>query len=200
MKPAIIFGYIILFFLIQTAQGCNDAPESKKITSDSTVFVKPNDDVKSSTTGDEQLFRKTLSSFKEHVKGENKAKLSSLFYFPLQTTPQWTNDELKNTTFAPKEGLINQTEFLTYFDDVFTKEAVKLIQASTEEDLSEIDKATLENYYQTLQQITDKGSALYELQKQYTEDNGKETSFGFVFGKVGGIYKVISYYRPWPLK
>jgi hypothetical protein len=118
----------------------------------------------------------------------------------LQTLPQWTNDELKSSSVTPQEGMINQTEFLTCFDDIFTKDAVKLIAASKEDDLSEIEKNTSENYYLTLQKLTDKGSTLFELQKQYPQDNGQETSFGFVFGKIRGAYKIISYYRPWPLK
>jgi hypothetical protein len=123
-----------------------------------------------------------------------------MFYFPLQTLPQWTNDEVKGKLVNTNEGLITEAEFSQYINDIFTKDAIKLIHASGEDDLSEIDKTSTENYYLILKQLTDNGSTLYEFEKQYAEDNGKETSFGFVFGKVKGAYKVISYYRPWPLK
>ena len=200
MKPLKTFGcYFVLLLFLQAAEGCSGSTANSASSSD-TAVQKDAPIAGKQNTSDEALFRQFLARFKAAVTAKNKAQLTTLFFFPLQTAPQWTNDELKNTTVTPKESQIGQKEFLTYFDDIFTKDAVKLIPASTEDDLSEIDKATTESYYKTLQQVTDKSSTLYELQKQYTEDNGKETSFGFVFGRVGGAYKIISYYRPWPLK
>ena len=201
MKPFKNLGYyIVLLLLVQTAQGCAGGQSSNASPAATTVINKDTAAVNTPVLGDEEQFRSFLAKFKSTVKTKNREAIAKFFHFPLQTLPQWTNDELKNSTITPQEGLINQTEFSTYFDDIFTQDAVKLIPASKEDDLSEIEKTTPENYYKTLQQVTDKGSTLYELQKQYTEDNGKETSFGFVFGKVGGTYKVISYYRPWPLR
>jgi hypothetical protein len=199
MKPFKKFGYYMsLLLIMQTAYGCSGKPKN----GNSSIAVGKKDLIASSTVAvkDEEQFRSFLKKFKSVIKGKNKAAIAALFHFPLQTLPQWTNDELKNTTITPQEGLINQTEFLNYFDDIFTRDAVRLIPVSKEDDLSEINKTTPENYYKTLQQLTDRGSTLYELQKQYTEDNGTETLFGFVFGRVKGNYKVISYYRPWPLK
>ncbi|RYE27447.1 MAG: hypothetical protein EOP45_01180 [Sphingobacteriaceae bacterium] len=193
--------YIVLLILTQTAQGCSDRQRGNEKTPTVTLVVnKEAAGSKTLSTEDEEQFRSVLSKFKSVVKFKNKEAITAFFHFPLQTLPQWTNDELKNLTVKPQYGLIKQKEFSTYFDDIFTNDAIKLIPASKEDDLSEIEKSTTENYYITLQKLTDKGSALYELQKQYTQDNGQETSFGFVFGKVGGTYKIISYYRPWPLK
>ena len=192
--------HIALLLLVQTALGCNNKqPKNQEPAKSASAFNKPTA-TNAESTGDEQLFRSCLAKFKNAVKVKNKTEIKSLFNFPLQTLPQWTNDEVKNSTIRPQDGMIKQSEFSTYFDDIFTKDAVKLIVASKEDDLSEIEKNTSENYYITLQQVTDKGSTLFELQKQYAQDNGQETSFGFVFGKVRGTYKIISYYRPWPLK
>ncbi|MFD1257995.1 hypothetical protein ACFQ3S_14395 [Mucilaginibacter terrae] len=191
--------YFALLFLVQTAQGCVGKQQTHAST-DSTPVINKNPAIRVNTIGDEQLFRNCLAKFKTVVKVKNKAAITAFFNFPLQTLPQWTNDELKNSTIMPQEGLIKQAEFSTYFNDIFTKDAIKLIAASKEDDLSEIEKKTSENYYITLKQVTDKGSILFELQKQYTQNNGQETLFGFVFGKVRGTYKIISYYRPWPLK
>ena len=93
-----------------------------------------------------------------------------------------------------------QSEYPQYANVFFSADALRLIPKSKEDDLSEIDKDTPENYYKTIAKVTDKGSKLYELQQQYVQDNGKETSYGFVFGKVRGQYKIISYYCPWPVK
>lgn len=185
--------------MIQVGYGCNGLPAdgsgSVKHAHQKTANINSNNKL-----SDEQQFRQFLRQFKNAVKTKNKTKLSTLFNFPLQTMPQWSNEDLVNSKLAPQEGLISRKDFSTYFNDIFTTDAIKLIPESGEDDLSEIDKTTTENYYKTLQQITDKGSTLFEMQKQYVQNNGSETSFGFVFGKVGGNYKVISYNRPWPLK
>jgi len=154
----------------------------------------------SAKNNDEQQFREFLKKFKVAVKKGDKIQLKTMFYFPLQTLPQWTAEDLKATTVNPAEGLVSITEYPKYEGTIFSKDALRLIPQSREEDLSEIDNATTENYYNTLKKATDKGSILYELQQQYEQKNGKETSYGFVFGKIKGQYKVISYFCPWPLK
>jgi hypothetical protein len=192
--------YIALLLLAQTAQGCTGKQKETSSLANSAEVVEKPLAAGVKTISDEQLFRACLAKFKNAIKLKNRGAITAIFNFPLQTLPQWTNDELKNATIIPQDGMIKQAEFLNYFDDIFTKDAVRLIATSKEDDLSEIEKDTPENYYITLQKVTDKGSTLYELQKQYTQDKGQETSFGFVFGKVRGTYKIISYYRPWPLK
>ncbi len=149
---------------------------------------------------DEQQFRAFLKKFKTAVKTGDKTQLKTMFYFPLQTQPQWTAEDMKSTTINPAEGLVSVAEYPKYEGTIFSKDALRLIPQSREDDLSEIDNTTTENYYITLKKATDKGSTLYELQQQYAQKNGKETSFGFVFGKVKGQYKILSYFCPWPLK
>ncbi|MGN8070325.1 hypothetical protein [Mucilaginibacter sp. SG564] len=149
---------------------------------------------------DEQQFRAFLKKFKEAAKKHDKIQLKMMCCFPLQTLPQWTAEDMKATTINPAEGLISATEYPIYEGAIFSKDALRLIPLSKEDDLSEIDPATQDNYYNTLKKATDKGSKLYELQQQYEQKNGKETSYGFVFGKIKGQYKVISYFCPWPLK
>jgi len=200
MKPRTIGCCSFLILLVSILHGCAGEVNS------STTKLNPIDSAPQRTASykgkvsDEVLFRKFLQAFKGEVKSKNKARIATLFHFPLQTSPQWTNDEMKNTTATFNEGLINSAEFTTYFDDIFSKDAVKLILTSTDDDIAEIGSNTVEGYYTTLQKLTDRKSTLYEMERQYTESNGKETSFGFVFGKVSGHYKIISYFRPWPLK
>jgi hypothetical protein len=195
---------IIITLLLPAVYACNgNVAGNKKGDSSTTTKVKDTVAVSAvveNATNDEHQFRLFFTKFKDAVKANNKTKLTTMFSFPLQTLPQWTNDELKSNPVNIQDGLVTGNEFSQYYGDDFTKDVIKLIPASKEDDLSEIDKTTAENYYLTLKEVTDKGSTLYELEKQYTEDDGKETSFGFVFGKVKGAYKVISYYRPWPLK
>nr|WP_067057347.1 hypothetical protein [Mucilaginibacter sp. L294] len=205
MKRLTYIRLIIIALLLPVVYACNGNATGNKKADSATTAINAKDTaavspIAESTGTDEQQFRLFFTKFKDAVKAGNKAQLTQMFSFPLQTLPQWTNDEVKSNPVNAKDGLITANEFPQYYGDIFTKDAVKLIPASKEDELSEIDKSTAENYYLTLKEVTDKGSTLYELEKQYTENNGKETSFGFVFGKVKGAYKVISYYRPWPLK
>lgn len=149
---------------------------------------------------DDKVFKLFLKHFKEAVKKADQSQLKTMLHFPLQTLPQWTSEDLKNGSVNLTEGLITVTEYPTYASIIFNKDAIKLIPKSTDDNLSEIDNNITENYYTTIKKITDKGSTLYELQQQYEQKNGKETSYGFVFGKIKGQYKVISYFCPWPLK
>jgi hypothetical protein len=185
---------------VQLSYGCYHADQrSNKVETISAVNQAVGLKEKQHLT-DEQLFKQFLQKFKIQVKQHNKAALALLFYFPLQTDPQWTNEDRKARNINAKEGLISKTQFFEYADDIFPAGVSKLISFSKEDDLAEIDRTSPESYYQSLIKITDKGSKVYELEKQYVQDNGQETSFGFVFGKINGSYKVISYYRPWPLK
>ena len=187
--------------LLQFNCGCHAKPGNSKQPSASTVATTRTVQEAPAPKGtDEQQFRQFLQQFKVAVRQKNKQTVINLFNFPLQTTPQWTNEDLANMPVNPAEGLVDKSEFVNYYNDIFTADAVRLIPKSREDELSEIERTTSENYYQTVAKVTDQRSKLYELQIQYAQDNGKETSFGFVFGKVKGNYKVISYYRPWPLK
>ncbi|MBD1391654.1 hypothetical protein [Mucilaginibacter glaciei] len=205
MKRLTVYArFVIIASLIPVMYACNGSEAGNRKRDSATVAIS-NDTVAAryatkDTGTDEQQFRLFFEKFKSAAKANGKTQLVQMFNFPLQTLPQWTNDELKSNPVDVKSGLITVNEFPQYYGDIFTRDALKLIPLSKEDDLSEIDKTTAENYYLTLKVITDKGSTLYELEKQYTEDNGKETSFGFVFGRVNGTYKVISYFRPWPLK
>ncbi|PTQ98179.1 hypothetical protein C8P68_103339 [Mucilaginibacter yixingensis] len=149
---------------------------------------------------DELLFRKFLVVFKNTVKQRNLTQLAGMFNYPVQTLPQWNNEDLRNTNINRADGLMDRPELQKHIDVIFSKDAVELIPRSTDENLSQIDKTTPEDYYKRLRQATDKGSTLYELNMHYTQDNGKETEFGFVFGRVAGNYKILSYYSAWPLK
>lgn len=149
---------------------------------------------------DELLFRKFLVLFKLAVKPKNLAQLANMFNYPVQTLPQWNNEDLRNTNINRADGLMDRAELQKHLDVIFSKDAIELIPRSTDENLAEIDKTTPEDYYKRLKKLTDKGSTLYELNIHYTQDNGKEAEFGFVFGRVAGNYKILSYYSSWPLK
>ncbi|HMG09390.1 MAG TPA: hypothetical protein VK609_12810 [Mucilaginibacter sp.] len=205
-----IARHIILLLLVMglvgTTNGCSGSAPSKPANasavrkSDSSVQVDHKSVSPATAANDEQKFRAFLKEFKVAAQQKNKKQLAGMLYFPLQTTPQWSNNDLKSTAINPTEGLVAANEYPQYERAIFTAAALRLIPKSTEDDLSEIDATTDENYYKVVAKVTDKGSKLYELQQQYTQSHGKETSYGFVFGRINGQYKIISYYSPWPVK
>lgn len=199
-----IIKHIVLLLLAAGMAGpvssCSGNPTAPPADTAKTVAKSAQRKIHKTGVSDEQLFRASLKQFKAAALQKNKKQLTGMFYFPLQTTPQWSNDDLRSTTINPAEGLVSAAEYAQYEPTILTADALRLIPKSTEDNLTEIDATTDENYYKTIGKVTDKGSTLYELQQQYAQKNGKETSYGFVFGKVNGQYKIISYYSPWPVK
>jgi hypothetical protein len=190
LKTVICFVFCIA--LLSPVYGCNGGNPAAKAKQAPHAAIPANKD--------EQLFRQFLVQFKTAVKHKNLDQLANMFVYPVQTNPQWSNDDLHTAPNSTAGGLMDKPELKKYLNDVFSADAIRLIPKSGDDALSEIDKTTTEDYYRQLAKRTDKGSTLYELNIQYQQDNGKETSFGFVFGRVGGSYKIMSYFRPWPLK
>ncbi|MGN6511131.1 MAG: hypothetical protein ACTHLD_16830 [Chitinophaga sp.] len=150
---------------------------------------------------DERAFRVFYAGFRQAVKQQNDGLLRDMLYFPLQTAPQWTNDDLENMQIDRESGKVSRQEFNSYRQHIFNRDVRRLLPDAGEDALSEIDGGGSGDYYKTLRKCTDKGSKMYEVYMQYPEENGgAENYFAFVFGRVSGHYKVIGYYAKWPVK
>lgn len=155
----------------------------------------------SSTDPEEQAFRRFFAVFQKAVQQDNPGQLATLLYFPLQTAQQWTNEDLKNMDVDKESGKVSRNEFSSYHKNIFTPDVIRLLPKAKEEELSEIDAQSPEDYYRVLRRCTDKATKMYEVYMQYPEKNGTaESYFAFVFGRVKGQYKVIGYYAKWPAK
>jgi hypothetical protein len=143
---------------------------------------------------DEILFRQTLHHLQSAVATGDTATIRGLLYFPLLTAPQWTNDDLHDHSADTTGGAIRATDFAKYCGAIFHRDVRRLLPQAGESNLSEIERNTKENYYKRLARQTDPGSHLYELYMQYPDGY-----FGFVFGRIAGQYKVVSYYAKWPV-
>jgi hypothetical protein len=153
------------------------------------------------TTGDEQKFRIALAVLQQAVKKNDEEQIKKCIHFPLQTSLQWTNEDLKNTQVDKTAGKVGFNEFKEYYPNIFHAAVRQLLPKAGEDNLQEIDEKMNEDYYNTLRQGTDKGSKLYEVYEQYPEKNGHaESFFAFVFGRIAGEYKVVAYYAKWPVK
>lgn len=157
--------------------------------------------VKDTASNDKQNFRATFDAFRKAVKRNNIDSVKQYIHFPLQTALQWTNDDLESRPVDKSAGLVTYSEFKEYYADIFHADVRRLLPGTVESELQEIDNQTDEDYYKTLQQVTDKGSKLFEAYLQYPERNGRsESFFAFVFGRINGQYKVVAYYAKWPVK
>ncbi|MBO9153821.1 hypothetical protein ACFOTA_16495 [Chitinophaga sp. GCM10012297] len=154
-----------------------------------------------STDPDEQQFRSFFTAFQKAVQQNNPGQLVNLLYFPLQTAQQWTNQDLKDMNIDRESGKVSRQEFNSYRENIFNRDVLRLLPKARENQLSEIDASSPEDYYKALRKCTDKASKMYEVYMQYPETNGNaENYFAFVFGRVKGRYKVIGYYAKWPVK
>lgn len=144
--------------------------------------------------GDGTLFRQSFHHLQAAVAKHDSLAVESLLYFPLLTSPQWTNDDIKDKTADTTGGEIDQRTFDHYYRQIFHADVCRLLPKAGEANLNVIDRNTKENYYRRLMRRTDPGSALYEVYMQYPEG-----FFAFVFGRIAGRYKVVSYYAKWPV-
>ena len=145
---------------------------------------------------EEQIFRSFFERFSAAVAAKKSNKIAAMMHFPFYTSHLETGTGMG----APSDAL-SQLEFANEGPLLFNGDIWKLLLSSKEDDLSEIDSATNEIYYQTLWRTVDKESRMYELYRQYPEKNtNAESFFAFVFGKVNGKYKAIAFYSKWPLK
>ncbi|GEP96135.1 hypothetical protein CCY01nite_23950 [Chitinophaga cymbidii] len=187
---------------------CGNRREKEKQLSSTALPVQP-DSVAQTTGGtppsistDEQKFRTAFSGFLQAVEGDNQELAKSFIRFPLQTSRQWTNEDLKNGNINKTAGNIDANEFAKYYPKIFHADVKRLLPEADEENFSLIGgKKIEEDYYKTLQQGTDPDSELFEVSMQYPEKNSAaESYFTFVFGRVQGEYKVIGYHGKLPVK
>jgi hypothetical protein len=198
-KFSLRFLYFYLLIVATIIQiGCSNISSQTKSIKENYNY---NDGkISSQKNNDEELFNQTFLKFKKALKEKNQQNLMNCFNFPLQTTPQFSNEEFELKPNFLTEQLMGKKEFATYKEDIFTPEVIKILLHYKLSEAIIIDKHTKDAYYIPLFKKVDNSSNLFDIQNQYPQNNGQETSFGFVFGKIGENYKIISYYRPWPLK
>ncbi|SHL17550.1 hypothetical protein SAMN05444266_102314 [Chitinophaga jiangningensis] len=204
--PILIFGSVVLMIVWLAACMEGQKPAKQVQQPPATVPARAVTDssggnISLDTTGDERKFRIALAVLQQAVKKNDEAQIKKCICFPLQTSLQWTNEELKTAQVDKTAGKVGFHEFSEYYPNIFHAAVKRLLPKAGEDNLQEIDEMMNEDYYNTLRQGTDKGSKLYEVYEQYPEKNGHaESFFAFVFGRVAGEYKVVAYYAKWPVK
>ncbi|ASZ12585.1 hypothetical protein KTO58_11600 [Chitinophaga pendula] len=155
----------------------------------------------SAQIADDVKFRTTLSSFQHAVKSDTPEIIAKYIHFPLQTAPKWFDEDLSHMQIDKSAGKVSASEFKEYYSNIFHADVKRLLPLAGEEDITEIDEKSDEDYYNLLRAETDKGSMLYEIYFQYAvESNNSESYFSFIFGRINGDYKVLAYYGKWPAK
>ncbi len=153
---------------------------------------------------DEEQFDAFLDVFFDAVKRHDQRQLEGMLYFPFQTGKIWRNDDLssmKDPAENERFNLVAKKEYDEYFENIFHPDVVRLLPQAEGEEIAEIAGDTNDDYYLRLKRHTDPGSKMYEVYVQFAEEGRTtESYFAFVFGKVKGKYKAISYYAKWPVK
>lgn len=154
--------------------------------------------------GDEEQFDAFFDAFSEAVKQKDKKKLEGMLFFPFQTGNIWRNDDIAHMKDPATNERFNQVaekEYGEYADQIFHPDVVRLLPRAEGEAIAEIAGDTKDDYYLRLKRHTDAGTRMYEVYLQYAEEGrSTESYFAFVFGKVKGQYKALSYYAKWPVK
>lgn len=160
------------------------------------------DTLKVDSQKDEELFEAFFAQFKKAVLRNDKQKIISMIYFPFQTSPLWFNEDAKYMTIDKGKGRMDSSEFYQYYKGIFSSDVKRLFPKLNNDDITSFNDGSNDDYYYTLQKIVDKGSAMFEVYAQFTFTNESLAGsyFGFVFGKVNGQYKALSFYSKWPVK
>lgn len=166
-----------------------------------TVAQMPGSAQQPAVSTDEQQFPAFYAAFRQAVEQNEEKQLENMLHFPLQTALKWADEDLKNMEVDKNAGKVSRQEFRRYYKDIFTADVKRVLPKASDDALSEISESAADDYYRSLRQETDPGSKMYEVYLQFPEQNTQaETYFAFVFGKVKGEYKVISYHAKWPVK
>lgn len=168
---------------------------SKREKQPQQTAVPPTEDSAVQTTGanpppvstDEQQFRAFFGTFQNAVAGTHDTLLQGMIRFPLSVDN--TGTELKQAEFKSRES------------QIFNGDVVRLLPTAGDAHITEIGEDNSTTYYKKLRAGTDPGTGIYEVHMEYPDQNSnKQSFFTFVFGKVGGQYKLIGYHRNMPVK
>lgn len=151
---------------------------------------------------DEKLFDTFFARFQQAVRRNDEAALKGMLQFPFQTAPQWTSEDYKDQAVDKVSARVDSNEFHQYYNAIFFEDVKRLLPRMKSEDVTELEDVANNDYYHTMQRLTDKGSPMYEAYAQFAlpRDPQRELFFGFVFGKVNGVYKALSWYSRFPAK
>lgn len=149
---------------------------------------------------DRQLFQAFFEKFVQAAKKNDEAQLRRMIYFPFQTAMIWTNDDFGYGAADTTGERVWENEFHQCYPNIFYRELRKNLASYRDDELSELTDLGDADYYLRLQKLTDKGSPIFEIYEQwtFTDSTLAGNYFGFVFGKVKGNYKALSYYGKFP--
>lgn len=151
---------------------------------------------------DEKQFDSFFEKFQQAVRRNDEATLKGMLQFPFQTAPQWTSEDYRDKAVDKVGARVDSSEFHQYYNAIFSGDVKRLLPRMKSEDVTELEDVANNDYYATMQRLTDKGTPMYEAYSQFAQQRNpqQELFFGFVFGKVNGTYKAVSFYSRWPAK
>lgn len=145
-------------------------------------------------------FKSFYKGFQRNIEAGQIDAIRNVLQFPLQTI-YWV-DEMNSLSEEEKlDGLLDTGDFDQYQSLIFNEDVRRIIPQRSVEQVQQIDVESSGDYYKRLAGSIDAGSTLLELYCQYGEyDTVGDHYFAFVFGKVNGEYRVLSYYTDTRIK
>lgn len=144
--------------------------------------------------------RDFFEAFQDAVDVLDFERLQDFMHFPFQT--RYWIDDLDSLSDAEKvHGFVAVDEYDQYASEIFNGYVQDVVVGAGIHNLQEIDVEASGSYYKELAKAVDSGARMYELFRQFEDpDSGEENHVAFVFGKVNGQYKILSYHDKWPIK
>lgn len=200
------FAFVVIWacFLVV---GCSSGDKSIKDTdhNKNAADTVTKLDLPADTLQELRQLKVFLLKFKAAIAQNDPAIVSKMIFFPMQTQPIWSDEDLKERQIGVKDGLIDQKDFLGYYGkELFDLEQRRILKYELQEDdlhAINLKEDEFSNYYHILSQETDSGIPLFTYYLQWAKPDGRgDYWFGLVIGKVKGEFKVLSYYSLWPVK
>lgn len=139
-------------------------------------------------------FKSFYKGFQRNVEADRIGEIKQVMYFPFQTI-YWIDDLNSLTEEEKLDGLIDTQEFKQYRTAIFNEDVKGIVAVRDAEQVQQIDIVSSGDYYKRLANLIDPGSTLLELYCQYGENSTVgDDYFAFVFGKIKGEYRILSYY------
>ncbi|WP_134088831.1 hypothetical protein [Olivibacter sp. XZL3] len=139
-------------------------------------------------------FKSFYKGFQRNVEADRIDEIKQVMCFPFQTI-YWIDDLNTLSEEEKSDGLIDAQEFEQYRASIFNEDVKRIVAVRDAEQVQQIDVASSGDYYKRLANLIDPGSTLLELYCQYGENSTVgDDYFAFVFGKIKGEYRILSYY------
>ncbi|WP_316804959.1 hypothetical protein [Pedobacter nototheniae] len=156
-----------------------------------------------SIPGDDYNYALFYLKFMAAARSKDEAKITAMVHFPFQTTKEKLKYDRESRTYKVigaenwNGGLLSKKQFNVAYHKIFTNEILENIPETRQKDVMGSFPGNVkinDDYYGQLRAFTDAGSNMYAVSIELPVKKRKYTNVRFIFGRVNGEYKVLSYF------